>query len=95
MITHAQNIVEDTDRCDKMEEPTVHDEEFYIDTADCVVRVENMLFKVRDGAESNCLLPLAITPLHSQIFISLYFYGVDLDLDANLVAHGMPRDHWF
>ena len=31
---------------DRMEEPTVRDGEFYIDNADCVIRVDNTLFRV-------------------------------------------------
>lgn len=31
---------------DRVEELTIHDGEFYIDSADCVIRVDNTLFKV-------------------------------------------------
>ena len=47
-------------KCDKVEEPTVRDTEFYIDGADCVIRVEDTLFKVNLAAQSNCLPHLVV-----------------------------------
>lgn len=53
--TQSQSIVDDMDGhhgptreggCDVVEEPTVRDGEFYIDGADCVIRVDDTLFKV-------------------------------------------------
>lgn len=53
--TQRQPIVNDGDgrdflareeEQDRMEEPAVHDGEFYIDSADCVIRVDNTLFRV-------------------------------------------------
>ncbi|KAI1793330.1 hypothetical protein LXA43DRAFT_238292 [Ganoderma leucocontextum] len=57
--TQRQHLVDDADGRDlpareggqdHMEEPTVRDGEFYIDSADCVIRVDNTLFRVSDAA---------------------------------------------
>lgn len=39
------------------EDPTVHDGEFYIDGADCVIRVDDTLFKVMQ------IIPIACSTL--------------------------------
>ena len=52
--------------CDMVEELTVRDGEFYIGGADCVIRVEDTLFRVNLAAQSDCLLHLVITSLSSQ-----------------------------
>lgn len=42
----------------KMDKPTVRDAEFYIEGADCIIRVDNTLFKVSDPAYSAaCSVP--------------------------------------
>lgn len=41
----------------KIEEPVVRDGEYYIDSADCVILVENTLFKVSDANSCTVLPP--------------------------------------
>ena len=47
----------------EQEEPVVRDQEFYIDSADCVIRVDNMLFKVSMMLLISCPLDFTASSL--------------------------------
>ena len=51
-----------------MEELVVRDGQFYIYSADCVIRVDNTLFRVSDTAYSTCVSHLAFAPRQSFFF---------------------------
>ena len=67
VITQPQNIVDDMDTCDKLEDRTVRN----IADADCVIRVEDTLFRVSDAA-------------FCQVFSYLRPSNIDVDFDADL-----------
>ncbi|PIL22421.1 hypothetical protein GSI_15109 [Ganoderma sinense ZZ0214-1] len=55
---------------DRMEEPTVRDGEFYINSADCVLRVDNTLFKVHRyflGRDSSAFQHMFDMPAQSHV----------------------------
>ena len=56
VITQPQNIVDDVVMHEKSEDLTTRDAQFYIADADCVIRVENTLFRVSDATFCSILL---------------------------------------
>ncbi|KAM5530573.1 hypothetical protein V8D89_015767 [Ganoderma adspersum] len=55
---------------DRMEEPAVRDGEFYIDSADCVIRVDNTLFRVHRyflGRDSSAFQHMFDMPAQSHV----------------------------
>ena len=68
-----------------MEELAVRDREYYIENADCVIRVDNTIFKVRDyNFPVLFCYGIALQP-------SLWRPWCRADIDANLDAH-LPLD---
>lgn len=72
-----------------MEAPTVHDQDFYIGGADCVILVDNTLFKVSD------VIFCFILPPHRSAGKSLtaWTWQLDVDIAANLDFR-ILRDLW-